>query len=165
MHTDAVDSVLGTKKAEAMGQFDLFGGADDGGTDAVFTIRVPDEEWEDKHKLALEREMLGLYVSGHPLNGVAHLLNNQVDTQIPAILDGDVANDAQVLVGGILGIGQPPGEQERSALGVSPTGGSHRWYRGAVLSADVLTVRSRDRRRRGRAGQGEGRGAAMTGSH
>ncbi|TFV60701.1 DNA polymerase III subunit alpha [Mycobacterium sp. PS03-16] len=101
VHTDAVDSVLGTKKAEAMGQFDLFGGADTA-TDAVFTIKVPDEEWEDKHKLALEREMLGLYVSGHPLNGVAHLLANQVDTQIPAILDGDVANDAQVLVGGIL---------------------------------------------------------------
>lgn len=85
-----------------MGQFDLFGGGEDTGTDAVFTIKVPDEEWEDKHKLALEREMLGLYVSGHPLNGVAHLLANQVDTQIPAILDGDVANDAQVLVGGIL---------------------------------------------------------------
>jgi DNA polymerase-3 subunit alpha len=101
VHTDAVDSVLGTKKAEAMGQFDLFGGADTA-TDSVFTIKVPDEEWEDKHKLALEREMLGLYVSGHPLNGVAHLLANQVDTQIPAILDGDVANDAQVLVGGIL---------------------------------------------------------------
>ncbi|TDY02077.1 DNA polymerase III alpha subunit /DnaE-like error-prone DNA polymerase [Mycolicibacterium litorale] len=103
VHTDAVDSVLGTKKAEAMGQFDLFGGAGDaGGADSVFTIKVPEEEWEDKHKLALEREMLGLYVSGHPLNGVAHLLANQVDTQIPAILDGDVANDAQVLVGGIL---------------------------------------------------------------
>ena len=103
VHTDAVDSVLGTKKAEAMGQFDLFGGGDDdGGTDAVFTIRVPDEEWEDKHKLALEREMLGLYVSGHPLNGVAHLLATQVDTQIPAILEGAIANDTQVRVGGIL---------------------------------------------------------------
>ncbi|BBZ33868.1 DNA polymerase III subunit alpha [Mycolicibacterium confluentis] len=103
VHTDAVDSVLGTKKAEAMGQFDLFGGADEsGGTDSVFTIKVPDEEWDDKHKLALEREMLGLYVSGHPLDGVAHLLANQVDTQIPAILDGDVAHDAQVQVGGIL---------------------------------------------------------------
>jgi DNA polymerase-3 subunit alpha len=103
VHTDAVDSVLGTKKAEAMGQFDLFGGGDDGSSpDAVFTIRVPDEEWEDKHKLALEREMLGLYVSGHPLNGIAHLLAMQVDTQIPAILDGDVANDTQVRVGGIL---------------------------------------------------------------
>ena len=103
IHTDAVDSVLGTKKAEAMGQFDLFGGGD--GADAgesVFTIKVPDDEWEDKHKLALEREMLGLYVSGHPLNGIAHLLAAQVDTQIPAILDGDIANDTQVRVGGIL---------------------------------------------------------------
>ena len=105
VHTDAVDSVLGTKKAEAMGQFDLFGGggADDGGAgDAVFTIKVPEEEWDDKHKLALEREMLGLYVSGHPLNSVAHLLAAQVDHAIPAILGGDVANDVQVRVGGIL---------------------------------------------------------------
>ncbi len=104
VHTDAVDSVLGTKKAEAMGQFDLFGGGEDGAGcgDSVFTIKVPDDEWEDKHKLALEREMLGLYVSGHPLNGVAHLLATQVDTAIPAILDGDVANETQVRVGGIL---------------------------------------------------------------
>ncbi|WP_167102338.1 DNA polymerase III subunit alpha [Mycobacterium sp. DL592] len=103
IHTDAVDSVLGTKKAEAMGQFDLFGGGDDTATgESAFTIRVPDDEWDDKHKLALEREMLGLYVSGHPLNGVAHLLAMQVDTQIPAILDGDIANDTQVRVGGIL---------------------------------------------------------------
>jgi DNA polymerase-3 subunit alpha len=105
VHTDAVDSVLGTKKAEAMGQFDLFGGdPDDSGAhiDAVFTIKIPDEEWDDKHKLALEREMLGLYVSGHPLNGVAHLLAAQTDTVIPAILDGDVPNDTAVRVGGIL---------------------------------------------------------------
>ncbi|BBX82540.1 DNA polymerase III subunit alpha [Mycolicibacterium aubagnense] len=103
VHADAVDSVLGTKKAEAMGQFDLFGGGDSGDSgDAAFTIKVPDDEWDDKHKLALEREMLGLYVSGHPLNGVAHLLNAQVDTQIPAILEGAVANDSQVRIGGIL---------------------------------------------------------------
>ena len=103
VHTDAVDSVLGTKKAEAMGQFDLFGGDAGGdGTEAVFTIKVPDEEWDDKHRLALEREMLGLYVSGHPLDGVAHLLSGQLDTAIPAILDGDVPNETQVKVGGIL---------------------------------------------------------------
>jgi len=101
IHTDAVDSVLGTKKAEAMGQFDLFGGADVA-TDSVFTIKVPEDEWDDKHKLALEREMLGLYVSGHPLNGVAHLLAAQVDTPIPGILNGDVADGSQVRVGGIL---------------------------------------------------------------
>ncbi|OKH81887.1 DNA polymerase III subunit alpha [Mycobacterium sp. ST-F2] len=103
VHADAVDSVLGTKKAEAMGQFDLFGGGDAGDAgDVAFTIKVPEDEWDDKHKLALEREMLGLYVSGHPLNGVAHLLTAQVDTQIPAILEGAVANDSQVRIGGIL---------------------------------------------------------------
>ena len=104
VHSDAVESVLGTKKAEAMGQFDLFGGGSDGtdAGDSAFTIKVPDEEWEDKHKLALEREMLGLYVSGHPLNGIAHLLAAQIDTPIPAILAGEVANDAQVRIGGIL---------------------------------------------------------------
>ena len=104
IHSDAVESVLGTKKAEAMGQFDLFGGGSDGDDagDSAFTIRVPGEEWEDKHKLALEREMLGLYVSGHPLNGVAHLLAAQIDTPIPAILAGEVANDSQVRIGGIL---------------------------------------------------------------
>ncbi|MEO8815631.1 MAG: OB-fold nucleic acid binding domain-containing protein, partial [Mycobacterium sp.] len=104
VHADAVDSVLGTKKAEAMGQFDLFGGSDEAAEAAgtVFGIKVPDEEWADKHKLALEREMLGLYVSGHPLNGVAHLLAAQTDAAIPAILNGDVGNDTQVRVGGIL---------------------------------------------------------------
>ena len=104
VHTDAVDSVLGTKKAEAIGQFDLFGGGtDDGaGGDAVFTTKVPDEEWDDKHRLALEREMLGLYVSGHPLDGVAHLLAAQADTAIPTILEGSIANDTQVRLGGIL---------------------------------------------------------------
>ena len=105
IHSDAVESVQGTKKAEAMGQFDLFGSGEGDGTDSsdsVFTIKVPDEEWDDKHKLALEREMLGLYVSGHPLNGVAHLLAAHVDTPIPAILDGDVPNDTQVRIGGIL---------------------------------------------------------------
>ncbi|MGN2640310.1 DNA polymerase III subunit alpha [Nocardia takedensis] len=103
IHSDAIDAVMTTKKAEAIGQFDLFGGMDaDESVASVFNVAVPDEEWESKHKLALEREMLGLYVSGHPLNGVEHVLAAQVDTQIPAILEGDVKDGAQVTIGGIL---------------------------------------------------------------
>ncbi|MET4614443.1 DNA polymerase-3 subunit alpha, partial [Rhodococcus sp. PvR044] len=104
IHTDAIESVLGTKKAEAVGQFDLFGDA--GGADeslsSVFAIRVPEEEWETKHRLALEREMLGLYVSGHPLNGVEHILRQQSDTSIASILEGEVKDGAQVTLGGII---------------------------------------------------------------
>ncbi|WP_345496953.1 DNA polymerase III subunit alpha [Nocardia callitridis] len=103
VHSDAIDAVMSTKKAEAIGQFDLFGGEDaDESVASVFNVKVPDEEWESKHKLALEREMLGLYVTGHPLNGVEHVLAAQADTQIPSILEGDVKDGAQVTLGGIL---------------------------------------------------------------
>jgi DNA polymerase-3 subunit alpha len=103
VHADAIDAVLGTKKAEAMGQFDLFGGVDaDESINAVFNVKIPDEEWDTKHRLALEREMLGLYVSGHPLNGVEHVLAQQSDTNIPAILEGGIKDGTQVTVGGIL---------------------------------------------------------------
>ncbi|MBF6168422.1 DNA polymerase III subunit alpha [Streptomyces gardneri] len=103
IHSDAIDAVMATKKAEAIGQFDLFGGLDaDESVTSVFNVKVPDEEWESKHRLALEREMLGLYVSGHPLNGVEHVLAAQADTQIPAILEGDIKDGTQVTVGGIL---------------------------------------------------------------
>ena len=101
VHADAVDAVMSTKKAEAIGQFDLFGG-EDSTVSSVFDVRVPDDEWETKHRLALEREMLGLYVSGHPLNGVEHVLAAQADTTIPAILEGLVKDGAQVTLGGIL---------------------------------------------------------------
>ncbi|WP_068276042.1 DNA polymerase III subunit alpha [Aldersonia kunmingensis] len=103
VHSDAIDAVMGTKKAEAIGQFDLFGGGDaDDAVAGVFDVKIPVEEWDTKHRLALEREMLGLYVSGHPLNGVEHVLAAQADTQIPSILEGDVKDGAQVVVGGIL---------------------------------------------------------------
>ncbi|MBJ8341705.1 DNA polymerase III subunit alpha [Antrihabitans sp. YC3-6] len=103
VHADAIDAVMGTKKAEAIGQFDLFGGEGaDESISSVFNVKVPDEEWETKHRLALEREMLGLYVSGHPLNGVEHVLAAQSDTQIAAILEGDIKDGTQVVVGGIL---------------------------------------------------------------
>lgn len=102
VHSDAVDAVMGTKKAEAVGQFDLFGGGADDENASVFDVAIPDEEWETKHKLALEREMLGLYVTGHPLNGVEHILAKMSDTSIPAILEGRIKDGQQVTVGGIL---------------------------------------------------------------
>ena len=39
--------------------------------------------------LALEREMLGLYVSDHPLIGVAHVLAAQVDSSIAELIAGE----------------------------------------------------------------------------
>ncbi|MGQ0575172.1 MAG: DNA polymerase III subunit alpha [Pseudonocardia sp.] len=107
VHADAIDAVMSTKKAASMGQFDLFGSMDGTGPGddpfaGVFDVKVPADEWDAKHRLAVEREMLGLYVSGHPLHGVEQVLAAKADTQIAAILEGEVADGAQVTVGGIL---------------------------------------------------------------
>ncbi|WFG42200.1 DNA polymerase III subunit alpha [Pseudonocardia alni] len=108
VHADAIDAVMSTKKAASMGQFDLFGSldgpgeGDDGGLGGIFDVKVPDEEWDTKHKLAVEREMLGLYVSGHPLQGLEQALAAKSDTSIADIVEGSVAEGAQVTVGGIL---------------------------------------------------------------
>ena len=101
---DAVDSVLSTKKAADKGQFDLFAGlgGDGGAENAAFAIEVPDDEWDRKHKLALEREMLGLYVSGHPLDGFEEAIDAQTDTQLTTILSGDLRNGAEVTIGGLI---------------------------------------------------------------
>jgi DNA polymerase-3 subunit alpha len=64
---EAVDTEIGVKKNEALGQVDLFGSLFD---DVDAGVSVPDlAEWPKREKLALEREMLGMYVSDHPLAG------------------------------------------------------------------------------------------------
>ncbi|WP_143153995.1 DNA polymerase III subunit alpha, partial [Rhodococcus rhodnii] len=103
VHADAIDSVMSTKKAEAIGQFDLFGGDDaDESVAAVFNVKIPDEEWDSKHRLALEREMLGLYVSGHPLDAIATELRSLTDTSIAAVREGNVQHGQRVVIGGIV---------------------------------------------------------------
>ena len=107
IHEDAVDAVISTKKAADKGQFDLFAGFGDsggysGGVDNFFAVQVPDEEWERKHELALEREMLGLYVSGHPLDGYEEAIAAQTDTELTTILGGELKHGAEVVIGGII---------------------------------------------------------------
>ncbi|KQB86728.1 DNA polymerase III subunit alpha [Corynebacterium lowii] len=104
IHEDAVDAVTATKKAADKGQFDLFAGfgGQDEAMDNVFAIDVPDAEWDRKHKLALEREMLGLYVSGHPLDGYEESLAAQTDTAITTILGGELRHGQEVTIGGII---------------------------------------------------------------
>ena len=105
IHEDAVDAVLPTKKAADKGQFDLFAGFGGGDEDEevnVFQMPIPEENWERKHELALEREMLGLYVSGHPLDGFEESLAQQTDTAITTIVGGEVAHNSNVVIGGII---------------------------------------------------------------
>jgi DNA polymerase-3 subunit alpha len=72
IHEEAVDAQASLKKNEAVGQVDLFGSLFDSepGVEDSFGGSVPERpEWPKKEKLAYERDMLGLYVSDHPLAG------------------------------------------------------------------------------------------------
>jgi DNA polymerase III subunit alpha len=103
IHDQAVDQIMSTKRAEANGQFDLFGAVEeDSSTEAAFDIAVPLEEWSQSDLLAYEREMLGLYVSSHPLVGVEHLLTSKIDCPIAGLLTDEHEDGAVVTVGGVL---------------------------------------------------------------
>ncbi|HEU5418949.1 MAG TPA: DNA polymerase III subunit alpha [Streptosporangiaceae bacterium] len=98
----AVESVIGVKRQEAIGQFDLFASAepaDDGTSQAKIGLdfQLTAEEWPRKLLLASEREMLGLYVSGHPLDGAERILQRNRDTSIAELLaSGRAEGDAKI---------------------------------------------------------------------
>ncbi|MCU1588733.1 MAG: polymerase alpha subunit, partial [Frankiales bacterium] len=102
VHAESIDACLETKRAESIGQYDLFGSDEDldAGGGGVFDVRIPHGEWDKAVLLAYEREMLGLYVSDHPLLGVEHVISAAVDCPISALVDRD--SGSSVIVGGIL---------------------------------------------------------------
>jgi DNA polymerase-3 subunit alpha len=106
VHADAIDSFLDIKRNEAVGQYDLFGDAFGGGETGggmVVTPPIPTTEWDKTDLLTFEREMLGLYVSDHPLFGVEHVLAATADLPISALAEeGTVADGQVVTLAGIL---------------------------------------------------------------
>ncbi|MEU7744896.1 DNA polymerase III subunit alpha [Nonomuraea sp. NPDC049158] len=98
VHEQAVDAIVGIKKHEAIGQDSLFGAVED----QTFDVRIPVGEWDKRTLLQFEREMLGLYVSDHPLFGLEHILASGADCSIAALQDDSRADGQIVTVGGIL---------------------------------------------------------------
>lgn len=97
VHEHIIDTAVEIKRSEAIGQFDLFGGLNDSSESSL--IERPEigiAEWEKSVLLAHERDMLGLYVSDHPLVGMETALAQLSDRSIASIvvdenLDGTVA--------------------------------------------------------------------------
>ncbi len=101
VYDSAVDAVLDLKRNKERGQDDLFG--DLAETDPVLTGNVPDlPDWDKRTKLAFEREMLGLYVSDHPLQGLDHVLAAERDVGIGQLLAEDGPRDGQVTIAGMI---------------------------------------------------------------
>ncbi|MDF2044792.1 DNA polymerase III subunit alpha [Microbacterium sp. Kw_RZR3] len=102
IHEDACEGAVSDKRREANGEvgFDF----DSLWDEPQQVSKVPDRpEWTKKDKLAFEREMLGLYVSDHPLAGLEVPLAKHASTSIHDLLSSeDVQDGDQVTVAGLL---------------------------------------------------------------
>lgn len=94
---ESVDAHVDLKRNAAIGQDSLFGGLDDAGGGVV--ISVPDHlaEWDKAQLLAFERDMLGLYVSDHPLLGLEHVLKSGSDCSVGELLADDTRADGSTV--------------------------------------------------------------------
>jgi DNA polymerase-3 subunit alpha len=110
VHEAYVDALVDEKKQEAIGQDSLFAGFGDdadGGHDAATSLLamppIPTIEWDKQTLLAFEREMLGLYVSDHPLFGIEHVLSQHADSSIAALTGDDSKPDgSNVTIAGLI---------------------------------------------------------------
>ncbi|MEO8907067.1 MAG: DNA polymerase III subunit alpha [Microbacteriaceae bacterium] len=102
IHEAAVESAVKIKRDEEHGNvgFDF---------DSLFdephsSERVPDRpEWGKKDKLAFEREMLGLYVSDHPLAGLETALAKHASTTIADLMASEHTQDGDtVTIAGLI---------------------------------------------------------------
>jgi DNA polymerase III subunit alpha len=100
VYLEAIDAVSEAKRAEAIGQFDLFGTQTSSTSISGVSLEIPLTEWEKSMLLSYEREMLGLYVSDHPLLGIEHILRAASDMPISQL--GEVNHDQIITVGGLI---------------------------------------------------------------
>lgn len=104
IHEDAVEAAVDAKRKAATGAigFDFDSLYDE--AEEVMPAKVPERpEWTKKDKLAFEREMLGLYVSDHPLAGLEIPLAKHASTSIHDLLASeDVQDGDQVTVAGLV---------------------------------------------------------------
>ena len=158
IHLEAIDAVIETKRAEAIGQFDLFGDAN-GSMMTGLEIEIPQGEWDKATLLAFEREMLGLYVSDHPLLGVEHILRSNTDMSISALLDDGGVQEGIVTIGGLItGISRKVSRQGSSwaivtvedlegSLEVLFFANTYNQYALTLIEDRVVTIRGRVDRR------------------
>ncbi len=101
IYLEAIDCAIEAKRAEAIGQFDLFA-CDSTIQISGLNLTIPEGEWEKMMLLSYEREMLGLYVSDHPLLGVEHVLRAKTDLSISALLDEGATHESVLTIGGLI---------------------------------------------------------------
>ncbi|HET6951806.1 MAG TPA: DNA polymerase III subunit alpha [Acidimicrobiales bacterium] len=96
-----LDHTLARRRERDMGIMTLFGGDGDGAPGDDFErTAIPEIEFDKRDRLAFEKEMLGLYVSDHPLLGAEAALARRSDATIDDLADLD--DGTLKTVGGVI---------------------------------------------------------------
>jgi DNA polymerase III subunit alpha len=95
----ALERAQTTLKMQAARQLDMFGGLgmENQKDDSEWLPTVP--EWDELEKLAREKEALGIYLSGHPLEKFRHQLQILTDLTIPDLVER--SENGVVTIGGL----------------------------------------------------------------
>jgi DNA polymerase III subunit alpha len=100
IHEEAIEASSSKKKQAATGQMDLFGSLME---DDPSIVAIPDlPEWTKRDLLAHEREMLGLYVSDHPLAGQEAMLMRHSDMGTLALKESTIEDSETVTLAGLI---------------------------------------------------------------
>ena len=75
------------------------------------------ERWSDLEKLNRERELIGIYISGHPLDDYAIVLNNLCTIGMPAVADLTPFINQEITFGGIVTAAEERISKRGSAFG------------------------------------------------
>jgi DNA polymerase-3 subunit alpha len=95
-----IDRTLARRRERDMGVMSLFGELADVGAAFDERIPIPDLEFDKTQRLAFEKEMLGLYVSDHPLMGAEAALRRQTDCTVDELREAD--DGAVKVCGGVV---------------------------------------------------------------
>ncbi len=94
-----IDQVVARRRERDMGVLSLFGEVEIG-LDFDERPRIPDLEFDKSQRLAFEKEMLGLYVSDHPLLGAEAILRRRTDGSVADLADCE--DGSMKIFGGIV---------------------------------------------------------------
>ena len=100
-----IDATILRRRERDQGVMSLFGEADDQHMGFSERLSIPDLHFDKTEQLKFEKEMLGLYVSDHPLMGIEGALRRRVDCSILEAIENE---DGKFLtIGGIInGLGR-----------------------------------------------------------
>lgn len=103
VHESVIDSAVREQKNAVSGQFDLFGMLGEVSNVEDDFPSIP--ELPRRELLNAEKEYMGVYVSGHPLDGLETVINNNSSTNVLEVFENDgdkFETDSKVRIAGMI---------------------------------------------------------------